>query len=90
MEVDMFDFSRLSDLAGTVAASFMTGGEQPTHALSELLQDAGLDPSVLTGLPESEIAALLAEHGIDVTPFLDGGPQSLLGELGFTDEAQHG
>jgi len=86
----MFDFSRLSEIAGAVASSFMTGGEHPTHALAGLLQNAGLDPSILAGLPESEITALLAEHGIDVTPFLEGGLPQLLTGLGFTDEAHHG
>lgn len=86
----MFDFPRLSELIGAAATNYLSGGQEPAQQLSELLQSAGLDPSVLAGLSESEISALLAEHGIDVSPLLEGGLQQVLAGLGIGDEVTHG
>jgi hypothetical protein len=86
----MFDFPRLTELIGAAATDFMSGGQEPVQQLSELLQSAGLDPSVLAGLTESEISALLADHGIDVSPLLEGDFQQALADLGISDEATHG
>jgi hypothetical protein len=85
----MFDFSRLSEMIGTATTNYLSGGQEPAQLLSELLESAGLDPSALAGLSESEISALLAEHGIDVSPLLEGGLQQALADLGIGNEVTH-
>jgi hypothetical protein len=61
----MIDMSRAFE---TVTALF-GGGPQaedggPAH-LSAALSSAGIDPTVLQGLPQGQIAELLAKHGVD-------------------------
>jgi hypothetical protein len=61
----MIDMSRALE---TVTALF-GGGPQAEDGvrapLSAALSSAGIDPAVLQGLPEGQIAELLAQHGID-------------------------
>lgn len=62
----MFDLSRLGEtISGLVNAA------QPAQAasLEDVMQNVGLDPSVLTGLSETEIGSLLASYGIDISQF---------------------
>ncbi len=82
----MFDLSRLSELIGTASTKFLSSGHDPAQLLSEHLQNAGLDPSVLAGLSESEIFGLLAEHGIELSPLLEGNLQYALTALGIGNE----
>lgn len=79
----MFDFPRLSDLIGNVAAEYLSGGQEPAQQLPELLSGVGLDPSALAGLSENEIVTLLTENGIDVSQVLEGGLPQVLAGLGL-------
>lgn len=83
----MFDFSRLTDtISGLVGA---LGPEAAGHAqsLPEVLQNVGLDPSILTGLSETEIGSLLASYGIDISQFAEGELTQFAEGLGLPEGA---
>ena len=81
----MLDFSRLTDFIADLTGSVVQ--EQPTEpqGLMDLLQNAGVDPGALANLSEGELAALLAEHGIDPTQMLPGELHELIASLGLGD-----
>lgn len=84
----MFDLSRIGEaLSGLASSITSAGGEQAD--LMSALQNAGLDPSVLSGLSEPEVTALLESFGIDATQFAEGQIGEILQGLGF-DAAQAG
>ena len=79
----MFDLSKAIEfleagLGGTSAMAHQAPG------LADLLSHAGIDASQLAGLAETDVLALLAEHGIDpaaigegqLTDFLASIPQA--------------
>jgi hypothetical protein len=59
----MFDFSRLTD----TISGFLGGGQDAGQlgGIQEVLQNAGLDPSLLQGLDQAQIFDLLSQYGID-------------------------
>jgi len=79
----MLDFSRLtetiSDFVGSIAGP---AAETPANLL-DLLNNAGLDPSALTGMAPEEIVSLLAEHGIDPSALAEGQLDELLANAGL-------
>lgn len=99
----MFDLSRLAESVGS-----LFGGNSATDVLSggslvDLMANAGIDPSVLDGLTQTEIMDLLAQNGIDLSQVSEtqiaevlnsfgAGEhvQSLLGGFGFGDGADRG
>lgn len=78
----MFDFSRLTETITDLVGSFTSQSEQGTSVL-DALQSAGLDPSVLTGLSEAEIANLLEGIGVDPAQIAEGQIGELLASVGL-------
>lgn len=82
----MLDFSRLTTLL-ELAGSALQGRSDEPLGLLDLIQSAGLDPSVLGGLGEGEILALLNEQGIDVSQLTAGDIGEVLEGLGLGNGA---
>ena len=65
----MFDLSRITE----TLSSLVGANQEPEQAnLPEVLQNVGLDPSILTGLSQTEIGSLLASYGIDISQLPEG------------------
>jgi hypothetical protein len=79
----MFDFSRITDaIADLIGGSNVAEVVQNSGA-ADLLQGAGIDPEMLSGLGETQIADLLVEHGIDPSQFDGGQLAELAGQFGL-------
>ena len=82
----MFDFSRLTDTISGLVGSL--GSQAGTaQSLPEVLQNVGLDPSILSGLSETEIGSLLASYGIDISQFAEGELTQFVEGLGLSEGA---
>ena len=82
----MFDFSRLTDTISGLVGSL--GSQAGTaQSLPEVLQNVGLDPSILSGLSETEIGSLLASYGIDISQFAEGEMTQFVEGLGLSEGA---
>lgn len=83
----MLDLSKFTDAMASFFGAAAASATEATGpgALIDLLSNAGIDPSILAGLSESQIADVLAEHGIDVGQL--GGDQitALLETFGLGD-----
>jgi hypothetical protein len=80
----MFDFSRLTDTISGLVGSL--GSQAGTaQSLPDVLQNVGLDPSILSGLSETEIGSLLASYGIDVSQFAEGELTQFVEGLGLSE-----
>jgi hypothetical protein len=83
----MFDFSRITDaISGLVGALGSEAGAQASN-LTDMLQTAGVDPGMLAGLSETEIASLLGSYGIDISQFAEGELGQLVQGLGLPEGA---
>jgi hypothetical protein len=51
--------------------------------LQDVLQNAGLDPSSLSGLTPAAVQQLLADHGIDPSTIAEGQIEQLFTNLGL-------
>lgn len=79
----MLDFSRVTDFLTELAGRALADADPVPPGLTELLANAGLDPSTLAGLSEGEAMALLRDHGIDplqLAPEVLANVQGSLGE----------
>lgn len=82
----MFDFSRLTDTLSDLAGQVLSGNSASSATdLTGLLENAGIDPSALTGLSETEILTFLGEHGIDPSQLGEGQLAELLGQFGLNE-----
>ena len=82
----MFDFSRLTDTISGLVGSL--GSQAGTaQSLPDVLQNVGLDPSILSGLSETEIGSLLASYGIDISQFAEGEMTQFVEGLGLSEGA---
>lgn len=82
----MFDFSRLTDTISEIAGQVLPGNTPyPATDLVALLENAGIDPSALTGLSENEILTFLSEHGIDPSQLGEGQLAKLLSNFGLDE-----
>ena len=79
----MFDLSRITDAIGGLVSGSLAGEAVQAQSLTGLMQNVGLDPSILAGLSESEIAPLLASYGIDVTQLAEGELSQFVEGLGL-------
>lgn len=81
----MFDLSRLTETITGLASSLASGPAEPSSNLGDILQNAGLDPSVLQGLSESEVATLLAGYGIDISDIAQTDITQFIEGLGLSE-----
>jgi len=88
----MIDLSQITEKISTV--SELTNGFEGLGGLEnvqQMLNDAGIDPSALSGMSVDEIAQTLEANGIDISQFTDGQlgelAQQFLGEAGANGEA---
>ncbi|MBN1460636.1 MAG: hypothetical protein JXA57_13965 [Armatimonadetes bacterium] len=82
----MLDFSRVTDFLADLAGGVVQDRLTEPSGLMDLLQNAGLDPGGLANLSEGDLAALLAEHGIDPTQILPTELHELLAGLGIGED----
>lgn len=82
----MLDISRVTDFLADLAGGLVQDRLTEPSGLTDLLQNAGLDPGALANLSEGDLAALLAEHGIDPTQIPAAELQELLAGLGIGDD----
>lgn len=82
----MFDFSRLTDTISGLVGSLGSQSDA-AQTLPDLLQNVGLDPSILSGLSETEIGSLLASYGIDISQFAEGELTQFVEGLGLSEGA---
>lgn len=61
----MFDFSKLTDTVFGLLGGATSESTEQSGGIRDLLQQAGLDPSLLEGLDQTQIFELLSQHGID-------------------------
>lgn len=81
----MFDLSKLTEiLSGLLGASPVADAMQ-SQGVSDLLQNVGLDPSVLEGLAPDQVMELLAQHGIDPMQLAPDQLTELLQGLGASE-----
>jgi hypothetical protein len=83
----MLDFSRVTDFLTEMAGNVLQGTSADPQGLTELLANAGLDPSALAGLSEGEIMTLLSDHGIDLSQFAPEELTNFMNSLGLGDGA---
>ena len=69
----MLDFSRISETIAGFLGSTPAAHEIPQAALREVMERAGIDPSLAEGLSPEQITGLLEGRGIDLAQ-LDGHP----------------
>lgn len=81
----MFELSRLSAmLAGLVGGTGISQSiTSSTAGLADVLQNAGIDPSSLSGLTPDAVQQLIADHGIDPSTILEGQIEQLFTNLGI-------
>ena len=76
----MFDLSKAIELLQTgLGGTSAIAPEAP--GLTDLLSNAGIEASQLVGLAETDVLALLAEHGIDPAAIGDGQLNDLLASI---------
>ena len=61
----MFDLSKITDAIGGLLSGSQTQTPQEGSGITELLGNAGIDPTLLDGLSQDEIMNLLQQYGID-------------------------
>lgn len=83
----MFDFARITETISGLVGSLGSEAGAQAQSLPDLLQNVGLDPSILTGLSETEIGSLLASYGIDISQFAEGELTQFVEGLGLTESA---
>lgn len=83
----MLDFSRVTDFLAEMAGNVLQGASAEPQGLIEMLANAGLDPSALTGLSEGEIMTLLSDHGIDLSQFAPEELTNFVSSVGLDDSA---
>jgi hypothetical protein len=81
----MFDFSRFTETISGLVGSIGSDAVAQAQGLPEVLQNVGLDPSILTGLSETEIGSLLASYGVDISQFAEGELSQFVEGLGLTE-----
>ena len=71
----MLDLSKFTDAMTAFFGAAATSATEASGpgALLDLLSSAGIDPSILADLSDSQIGEVLAQHGIDVSQL--GGDQ---------------
>jgi len=81
----MFDFSQFGEAITSLIGSPQGSGQTHSADLHDLLQQAGLDQSALSGLSESRIKEFLADHGINPAQIMPGQLDQFLADLGVSE-----
>lgn len=63
----MLDLSRISETIAGLLGSAPAAHEIPQAALAEVMERAGIDPSLADGLSPDEIVGLLESRGFDLS-----------------------
>lgn len=79
----MFDFTRITDMISDLVGGSNVAELAQNSGAAELLQSAGINPEMLSGLGETQIADLLVEHGIDPSQFAGTQLSELAGQFGL-------
>jgi hypothetical protein len=79
----MLDFARLTETISDFVSSFAGSAQEGPASLLDLISNAGLDPSALTGMSQDEILTLLSEHGIDPSALAEGQLDEFLANAGL-------
>lgn len=61
----MFDFSKITDAIGGLLSNGQNQLPEGAAGITQMLEQAGVDPALLNGLNQEEIFALLQQYGID-------------------------
>jgi hypothetical protein len=61
----MFDLSKVSETLSGLFGNGAAPGVIRSSGVLDLLQNAGIDPSLLEGLDQAQILELLSQHGVD-------------------------